>query len=436
MNEMSERKVYGIAVGFRILLFCLILLTVGSYTITNFGDAPDYYGMAGYLIKHHSLTTLYYPLLESARPPGYSVFLLPFLSLNLPIWLASLVQIVFVSFIPIIAMRIAWLLGLNEKVRKYTGLTLALEPLGAFYSIIFLSDTFAALIFIIGVYLLLKFWQNRDIKLLAFSALAFGLLNYIRPIGMFLYILIPTCLLVAGAMWDRLNLKKYLIYGLIFAGLFNLVLLPWRLRNMKEFGVFGFVSGIERQLYDITAAGVRSSAESMPYPVMQLQMRDEVRPLLREPRDMASFYNHGVLISPALEIIKMYPLHYVKNYIRGLATFFGSGNYQYPLFIYNIIDSHFAYLFISVFSRLLWTLIFGLSLLGAYKAWRQVPSARVAVLLYTFFILYSMALVANMTVGVEARHRLFLHPFYFIFATYVYVIFLEWRKKSQTKKLS
>src|SRR3989338_6527499 len=432
---MSEKKVYFIALGFRILLLVVILATVGSYTIRNFGDAPDYYNMAGYLIEHHALTTTLYPLLESARPPGLSAFLVPFIYFNLPIWLASLVQIILLSFVPIISMRIVGLLGMSEKVKTLTGLGLALEPLGAFYSIIFLSDTFAALIFILATYLLLKFWQKREVKLLAFSAICFGLLNYVRPIGMFFYILIPAFLLLAGYVCDRNQIKKSALYCVVFIGLFGLVLLPWKIRNMLEFGVFGFASGIERQLYDITAAGVRSSAENVPYPRMQIQMREEVKTLLREPRDMASFYNHGVLIGPAFKIILKYPFHYVKNYVLGLATFFGSGNYQYPLLVYGVIESRKAYVFVSLLTRVLWTLIFVLSLFGAYKSWRENQSSRVGVLLYLFFILYSMALVANMTVGVEARHRLFLTPFYFIFSCYSYYQLSPCHRNSPIKKL-
>ena len=445
----SEKKIYLVTVGVRLAVLILILATLGTHGLISFGDAPNYHDMARDMVRYHSFATLDYPLLEGTRPPGYPFYLAIFLFLHLPLWLASLLQIILVSFIPIITMRLCNLFqatpdsvyGIEDprfdksNRDKWVGWVSALEPLGVFYSVVLLSDTFGALFFIAGIYLLVRFWQSRDIKLLALSALFLALMNYIRPSGLFFYLLIPCVLIIAGFLWDRPQVKKIIVYGLIFAGVFTLILLPWRMRNMREFGVFGFVSGIERQLYDITAVAVRARAENVPYPQMQLKMREEIKPLLPEPRDMASFYNHGILTAPALHIILAHKFDYAIIYGRSLLTFLTSGNYQYILQVYNFINSESAYLIWSLLGRVFWSLIFALSLFGAYQSWKN-HKASFAVLIYVSLLLYSMLLVANLTVGVEARHRLFLHPFYFIFVAIAIERIITWQKNYQTKKLS
>lgn len=440
MLDKKEKRVYILALVLRLTVFAAIIAALGSHGLVGFGDAPDYYNLAEGIQKYQAFPTLYYPehhLLEGARPPGYAFFIYLFLTTGLPIWLASLLQIILVSFIPILIMRLAKMISL-EKYALAAGIVTAIEPLEVFYSVPLLSDSLAALFFIFGFYLVVKWWHTKpDRKIYLFwAAIAFGLMNYIRPTGLFLYIIIPFAMIVSAAWLDKSRLKNAILGGILFAITLNVILLPWEMRNYKEFGSFKFVSGIERQFYDITAAGVRAKAEGIPYADMQLQMRKEIESILEEPLDMTNFRNAPYLMKPAVEIIAKYPLTYLHNYFFSLLTFFASGNYQYILTSYHLLpDTALYYKSVSLLGYMLWFAILALSLCGIYMAWREQKMARMAIIVYACVICYLFIVVANLTVGVEARHRLFIEPFYFLFASITcYKIHDLWRQRHPIKK--
>lgn len=441
-HNLTEKRVYLLAVGIRIAFLIYVVIVLGDKGLVMMGDSPDYLVIAQKFVEHHSMLWAdTNDVFETTRLPGYPFFLSLFLFFHAPFFFASVFQILLGGFIPILIMRMASRFGLSTKISLFTGVLCAIEPAGIVYGVMLLPDVFNALLFILGFYYLVVSIQKKFSNGIFIPAIIFALVNYIRPAGLFLGILLPIFLVLYSFMWDRENIKIYFKNAIIFLIIFFATLSPWMLRNYIHYDVFSFASGIERQIYEITAVGVRASSEGISHQESLLKMRQEILPVLIEPRDLASFKNNGLMIKPALNIIISNPVNYIKLYIMSLITFFSSGNYHYIGSVFGFLNSSDVstsytmiyakegllvmlktlflkittpYSLTIVFGRLLWMGLFILTLIGIYLK-RKDENMRPVTMLFVFICLYMIIVISHLTVGIEARHRLFLNPFYYLF---------------------
>ncbi len=437
--------IFTLSLLLRLGVLGVLIMAFGVDAPLMLGDSHQYLRLAEGMFSGTFADPDFPDLIEGTRPPGYPGYLWLFLISGVPLWAASILQITIVSFIPLLAMRLAHEFGLPRTVERLAGVITAIEPLGILYSVTLLSDAFGALFFLLGAYVLLRFWNVRRFHYVVISAIVLGGVNYIRPIGLVFFIWIPLVMLFAGWFTERARWREHLKGAAAFGAVFFLVLVPWMTRNYYHFGAFQFLSAAERHLYDYSAVAVRAAAEGTTYEEMRQRMRREILPYLPEPRDIRQFANREVLRNRAVEIIKEHPREYTKLYIFSLQTFLVSGNYHYLLAFYGLIDrpeggnKSFTVLFagknfhesweavkmflqepyglIALGGRVFWGILFLLSLVGVWLMWRYVPEARFGVTLYVSFLLYLATVTLHLVTGIEARHRLFLNPFYFIFAS-------------------
>lgn len=303
-EDNKEKLVYFLTVIIRLIFLLFVVFVFSDKGLVMMGDSPDYLGIARQFVAHHSmLSDGFTGVFETTRLPGYPFFLSIFVFFHVPFFMASLVQILIVSSIPIIIMRLGRIGGLNKRLTFIVGLFCAFEPAGVVYSVMLLPDAFNAFVFIMAFLYLIRFIKENKPQFLYISATLFGLMNYIRPAGLFFGIVLPICLIFYGFITECQKIKIYLKNGMIFAVTFFLILTPWMIRNYIHYGVFSFASGIERQLYEITAVGVRASAEHKSQGEILVKMRAEILPFLVEKRDLASFKNDGLMFKPAMDII-------------------------------------------------------------------------------------------------------------------------------------
>ncbi|MBI2055000.1 MAG: glycosyltransferase family 39 protein [Candidatus Sungbacteria bacterium] len=276
-GDKSERRIWLAALAVRLLVFGLIIWSLGGNGLISLGDSSQYLRLAKGLLDTGTLSDPGFPgLIEGTRPPGYPLYLAAFLYFGVPLWVASLIQIMAASFIPIFVMKIGVLLGFERKLVAIAGWFTTLEPLEVLYSVTLLSDAFGALFFIAGAYFLVRFWRTRAWKNLILASLILGAMNYVRPIALFLYILIPALILAAGFILERWRWKEHLKAAVVFAAVFYLVLTPWLARNYYDFNHWGFLSANSRHLYDYSAVAVRAAAEGTTYEEMRQKMRREI----------------------------------------------------------------------------------------------------------------------------------------------------------------
>lgn len=441
-----EKGIYIGAVAARLLLLLVIVLSAGQETLYTFPGAlsGQYIVWGESILSGQGFFEPAYNYFESKRTPGYSVFLLPFLALDIPLWAASVLQIVLFSLMPVLAMRFARRLGFGSKTERLAGLFTAFEPLQIFYSVLIMPDSLSALFFFMGVYFLASFWLEEKNSRLALGSVFFAFSNYLRPTTVVWFFLVP---LLWMFLWRKFKGDWYrgIRAGFIFGAIFLILLLPWMLRNYYHFGVLGFSSGLGPYVLIYSGSGIMAAAKHITFEKAQEQIESEVIPYLPYPADFYSIKNSAALTQKAKEIVLQYPGTFVKMYFFAAQTFFISGNYHVILKYFGLLDPPsqgqvsitrlFAsdgisavwqrikvfviepYGAVALLGRMFLGIIFLASLYGAYRSWRRGPPSGFAAALYLFALFYGALSVVAGVEGMEARHRLFLNPLIFIFSS-------------------
>jgi hypothetical protein len=446
-----EKWIYFSAVVVRLFLLFLIIFNFEEALYKFPGSlGGSYIDFSKSMLAGDGFSASLGGYFESKRTPGYSVYLLPFVGLNLPLWMASVFQIVLVSLLPIIAMRFVRKIGFGVKNERLAGLFTAFEPLQIFYSVLLMPDALTALLFFAGAYGVISFWIDGKYSMLISAAILFALSNYLRPMTLHWFILVPLLLILAWGVW-RKQWSGGIRPGLIFGAIFFLLVLPWMARNYYHFGVFGFSSGLGPYVLIYSGSGIIAATEHVTFEEAYERIESEVTPLLPYPQDFYSIKNSEVLTAKAKEIVWQYREAFLKMYFFAAQTYFTSGNYHFILKHFGLLEqpSHgqvsitrlfasdgvFAvwyrlkvfvaepYGFTALVSRLFLGTVFLSSLYGVYLALRQNVSSRFAALMYLLAIAYGALSVVAGVEGMEARHRLWLNPLIFVFAA-VGIVFL------------
>lgn len=459
-----EKRIFWGALAVRLLLLFLILWFGGVEYFYLGDDAPKYFRLAEHLIEGRGFADVYEGgvyVPDSLRTPGYPLYLALFFYLGLPLWLASIVQIIFLSLLPIFAMRIVRLIFDNKMgsgdspgglVEKMTGFFTAFEPLQIYYSVMLTSDSFNALLFILSIYLFLVFLRDGRPSLLMASSASLAAATYVRPLGVFFSALMAAIILVRECL-DSGKIKKAFIHSLIFLLLFVVLMSPWAIRNYRTFGVAAISSYGPGHLYTHAASTVIAVKEGISFDQARSRLISRIEPELPEPRDIYGFANASLLGKEGLKIVAAHPREFAKAYIFSLQTLFMTGNYHWLLADNHILNrptggaKSFTLMFssrgvldslgelfsfirepfgmIALLGRIYWGLLFLLSLAGAAVLWGKMPRARPLVALYAGSILYLALATASIMTGIVARNRLFINPLIFIFAWSA--IFYFWR---------
>lgn len=456
----DEKWIFAGALVVRFILLAALLFFWGEKILVSFADSDWYVSTAHNLVNFHSLIVdaAHPELLDGYRTPGYPFYLVIFVYLGLPLWVAAAVQIIITSFTSVIAMRMVSLLRLGKPIERITGIFTAFEPVQIFYSVLILSDALGAFTFLGSVYFLVKFWQDATTETLEqsaissersrratlnliLSAILLGVYNYIRRIGVYIgFGLIPFFIFAAVIL--QKSWRKFAVYALLCCAVSFLILLPWFMRNYYAFDRFGIstMSG----LYSAAAAATYAATEKIDVGRAQSILMDRITPMLPEQRDLSSPRNDTVYLKEGWKIISAHPKEYFKVYVLALNTFFTSANYHEILARLELLSrptggvKSFTIIFSSstlkdslkaaldfikepyglmaLLGRLIYGPIFLASLIGAFILWRQGGDARFLSLLYLFYLAYFAAFIAVMIEGTESRHRLQLNPLIFLMA--------------------
>ncbi|MBI5239480.1 MAG: glycosyltransferase family 39 protein [Elusimicrobia bacterium] len=157
------------------------------------------------------------------RTPGYPVLLAPwFKLLDSPVIPMALLQTAAGVLTVLLVWHWAFLLGGPRGAAWAAGLT-ALEPAGLVHTPLLLSDTLGAALFLLGAFLFWKLLRAPEEKPLraALIGLLFGGAIMVRPVSLYLYILL------AALLWPR---KKSLA---VFLAAVYLLPALWVARNAR-----------------------------------------------------------------------------------------------------------------------------------------------------------------------------------------------------------
>jgi len=441
------------------------LIGVAQFHQINFvalgADGGDYVNEAQNLIAGHGFsratTTPYIP--DAIRTPLYPLFLAGVKAVFGSFTAAVFVQAFLSSCIPVVGMLFARLFLRSRKLIVCIGVFLALEPHTAFYTTFFSSEGLSILLLSVGLFLFYKGSVKERPSLLFWGGALLGLSTLVRPI-LYLYPILGVLLLV-GLGISKQKIGTYIKFSVIFCAAFILILSPWLIRNYTQFGTAGFGTVGWFNVYTRLAATVVAIDEKKDFYISYHELLDRLgeKGYLSHGPPVSEYEIQNPSFAPILkkesiEILKAHPKALVsfaltapisvvtQDNTLGLLDALAGIKAQRPPFSPTLYISQHGVLegtkallpyaaglySLAFIARGLWTLLALLSLLGA---WRLYRDRRYFDLLFLVsFILYIVVFTINAGAQIDGgRYRIqFLIPELILAGVYLEWFVLRFKK--------
>ena len=209
----------------------LVLFAMRKFENFKTVDSKGYINLAKTLYATGSYTVPNDPYIDLFRPPGYPIFLVVnFILDGDNLELVPMTQTCALFLTAFLLYRIGKE-SRNSKAGKVAALLYLINPNAAFWSMMVLSETLAALFLVLTIWLLNRYWQSKQLRWMLAAGFALGVCSLIRPITYPLWFvwggIMLLSLLHASRQQRFMTIKAVLIF--VFGVLF--VVTPWQLRN-------------------------------------------------------------------------------------------------------------------------------------------------------------------------------------------------------------
>ncbi|PIQ92748.1 MAG: hypothetical protein COV70_00025, partial [Parcubacteria group bacterium CG11_big_fil_rev_8_21_14_0_20_39_22] len=360
-------------------------------------------------------------------------------------WAVVFAQILIGSVIPLLGMRIVNKVIPSIKISVIVGLLLALEPYSILFSFIFYTETFFIFLFFIFLLFFFEYFKNSTYRNIIWAGLFLGLATLTKPTVQYLPIVIPFFIL-----WHfRKNITKELVtQTAVFIGIFMLIIAPWLYRNYKEFGVVGMSAQPAFNLYVYLVPSVLSIENKTSF-------AEELKEFVRKDRfdeNTITLANSDYFISRSVEVLRQHPVALLKSAVNSSVAFFTHDGMLTVLMyaghtpsaylskpaLFLLLDSPVKFwgvlknitmspLVAVLLGRIIWIIMTFAALYGAL--WLFISKKLGILLVFALFLIaYFMATTAINGLGVNARFRMPVNIFIFMFAVYGYLNMIEYAK--------
>ena len=449
-----------------IIIFLIALLARSVLFFINFhannyelvptikGDDGYYELSRGLLLGHGLSGDVDAPFSPNPlRTPVWPLFIAAILYFFKSYWAVLFAQILIGSVIPLLGMHIVNKIIPSIKISIIVGLLLALEPYSILFSFIFYTETFFIFLFFIFLLFFLGYFKNSTYRNIIWAALFLGLATLTKPTVQYLPVVISFFIL-----WhSRKNITKEVIMQIaVFVGIFMLVIAPWLYRNYKEFGVVGMSAQPAFNLYVYLVPSVLSIENKTSF-------AKEHQEFVRKDgfdENTITLSNSDYFTSQSVAILKQYPLSLLKSAVNSSVAFFTHDGILTVLMyaghtpsaylskpaIFLLFDSPSEFwevfkkmirspLVLVLLGRIIWIIITFAALLGAARLFMEKKLGILPVLAL-FLIAYFAATTAINGLGVNARFRMPVNLFIFMFAAYGCLNLIAYTKTFITKRYS
>jgi len=441
-----------------IIIFLIALLTRSVLFFINFhsndydliptikGD-DGYYELSRSLLEGRGFTGDIEPPFSPnpLRTPIWPLVIAALLYFFKSYWAVVFAQILIGSVIPLLGMRIVSKVISSMKISVIVGLLLALEPYSILFSFIFYTETFFIFLFFIFLLFFLDYFKNPTYRNIIWAALFLGLATLTKTTVQYLPIVIPFFML-----WHfRKNItKEVIMQAVLFVGIFMLTTLPWLYRNYKEFGVVGMSAQPAFNAYVYLVPSVLSIENKTNF-------AEEYKKFVKKDgfdENSITLSNAEYFTSQSVEILKQYPLSLLKLAVNSSVAFFThdgmltvlmySGHtpsaYLSKPALFLLFDSPSEFwgvlkniimspLVVVLLGRIIWIIITFAALYGALRLFTGKKLGILPVFAL-FLITYFAVTTAINGLGVNARFRMPVNLFIFMFAAYGCLDIIEYTK--------
>mgnify|MGYP005838512063 CR=1 FL=1 len=248
------------------LLLISLIANSGSNGFIH-GDSQSYINIAQNLYINSKFYNHGHP--EIIRTPAYPILLATAKLFGNYILFTIFIQILISCATVYLIYKIALLIFKQNKYAVLSALLYSFEPFSVSYSCLILTETLFTFFLILSSYFLTKYFYNQSYSLLIISAISISILAYVRPVSLYLPLLVFIAMVIS-ILISKANLtKKMIIHSLIYLIISGIVLLPWLLRNGLVANYWKFSAIQDIVFYFFKAPAVLSIKYNIPYPELQ-----------------------------------------------------------------------------------------------------------------------------------------------------------------------
>ncbi|MFQ5707050.1 MAG: ArnT family glycosyltransferase [bacterium] len=290
------------------LAFTILLVADPHLFIYN-PDSEGYLQIAENLNEHGQFSESIAPPLapDNLRTPLYPLFLAAVLWLSGGSLVAVVVVQILLSSLTVVVVYLFGRILLSELSGRIAAVLLLLDLSAFVFANGILTETLFALLFLVAVFALYRYFVSLKWSWLFVAAGVLGLAALCRPIALYFYT--PALLLfVVRFGWRWRAVRQWLVFSAAFA----VVVAPWFVRNYVVFRVWNFTS----IHYLLNAAYLEADQRGLTVQQAELVLEDEAEPLM--PAQANEAQRARVYRRFALEKILSAPLRYTKVHLAGL----------------------------------------------------------------------------------------------------------------------
>ncbi len=284
------------------------------------GDSALYDGLARALLRGAYAYTPAGPFSDLVRPPGYPGFVAANYAVlgSDPLW-------------PIlwnVPLAVAVYLGLRalvrhvgERLHPAVGAVFGLDLAWLLYSKELVTEPLFTALLLGGLLILLRGAADGRPLLLAASGLVVGLCALVKPIALYLPVVLALYLF-GWAVRERWGWKAAAARVLVLVGAFGLVVGPWVVRNAVVHGTPTFTSVQTGNLLGGHAAFVWAEVRGLTHVEAKGELEEEVarRAQAAAREEMPYAVLQAAQGAVAQEVLTAHPVLYLKAILRGVAV--------------------------------------------------------------------------------------------------------------------
>ena len=277
--------------------------------------------MTGVSDNVHVFVGIFNP--ELVRTPGYPLFLIPGVAAGRVELVTVILQVLLSTATVYLVYRIALLIFESGKIAIVSAVLYSIEPLSINYTAYLLTETFFTFTLCLSVSWLIRWMKDEHISSLIFGTIAMAITVYIRPISLYL----PVLLTFFFFAWSLCSQKKRLLLQVsIFLVASISFIAPWNLRNYLTTGYNSFSAITSINLYFYHAAALNAAKSDIPFDEYKKDIEAEFNQKHHGWQDVNQAESFNIMTEQGKDTILTNPWLFIKlNFWGMVKTALGPG---------------------------------------------------------------------------------------------------------------
>jgi 4-amino-4-deoxy-L-arabinose transferase-like glycosyltransferase len=311
-----------------------------TYPVSQGADAHEYGTLAKNMVEHgvfsQSLSVPFIP--DTNRTPGYPLFLAFFYKIFGSFYPVLIAQVFIVFLTSVLIFKIGQQL-VGDTWSLVVAIVYMFDPNTFNGASIAMTETLFVLIFLYILYLLFFSQMKNAYLKWGISGLLLAIAAYVRPVAIYLPIVIILGYFLFYYKKSLDPLRKQLVCIGIFLIAFFVVIFPWYVRNKEVSGVWGFCSISAYNLFNYDASIFQASMTHQN--VGDVRQELLTRAGLTDESMTKDLRYSSVMEKVAFQVIFSDPIHYGLYRVGTTVSFFvSSGLHQYLQFTKDLVGNY------------------------------------------------------------------------------------------------